>query len=145
MQPESATIDSCKKGSGEHRCGAKQDRPKNFFIAKCRDSESVQRIQIVSTSSGDFSEELIDQNVIFENRCYAAASCNIAIRRRSFWRILRFAAQIICRVDCDRASHALASSRKHFLKRDAVFFDVLVYSECGAFDSRVHAAIKPSH
>jgi hypothetical protein len=104
----------------------------------------VQRIQIVSTRSDDFSEELIDEKVIFENRCNTAASCNIANSRCSFWCILCFAAQIICHVVCDGASHALAPSRKHFLKRDAVFFDVLVYSECGAFDSRVHAAIKAS-
>ena len=35
--------------------------------------------------------------------------------------------------------------RQYFLKREDVFFAVLVYSGCSAFDSRVHAAIKPSH
>jgi hypothetical protein len=35
--------------------------------------------------------------------------------------------------------------RQRFLKLDAVFFDVLVYSNVVHLDSRVHAAIKPSH
>jgi hypothetical protein len=34
---------------------------------------------------------------------------------------------------CDhRALRALTLRRQHFLKRDAVFFDVLVYSGCSA-------------
>ena len=32
-----------------------------------------------------------------------------------------------------RVARALASARQHFLKRDAVFFNVLVYSGCSAF------------
>jgi hypothetical protein len=32
-----------------------------------------------------------------------------------------------------RAPHPPALRRQHFLKRDAVFFDVLVYSGCSAF------------
>jgi hypothetical protein len=32
------------------------------------------------------------------------------------------------RVDIERASHAVALPCQHFLKQDAVFFDVLVYS-----------------
>ena len=32
-----------------------------------------------------------------------------------------------------RASRALRSLRQHFLKPEAVFFDVLVYSGCSAF------------
>jgi hypothetical protein len=35
-------------------------------------------------------------------------------------------------VDVD-ASHALTFLRQHFLKRDAVFLNALVYSECSAF------------
>ena len=37
-----------------------------------------------------------------------------------------------CRVADQRASCALTSVRQHFLKREAVFFDVLVYSGCSA-------------
>src|SRR4051812_19348656 len=39
-----------------------------------------------------------------------------------------------CRCVADRAaSRALTSLRQHFLKRDAVFLNVLVYSGCSAF------------
>ena len=38
-----------------------------------------------------------------------------------------------------------AVRRQHFLKRDTVFFNMLVYSKDVHFDSRVHAATKPSH
>jgi hypothetical protein len=36
-------------------------------------------------------------------------------------------------VDAKRALHALTLLRQHFLKRDAVFLSVLVYSGCSAF------------
>jgi hypothetical protein len=36
-------------------------------------------------------------------------------------------------LDRQRASRALTLSRQHFLKPDAVFFNVLVYSGCSAF------------
>jgi hypothetical protein len=33
----------------------------------------------------------------------------------------------------ERALRVLAQTRQHFLKQDAVFFNVLVYSGCSAF------------
>jgi hypothetical protein len=57
-------------------------------------------------------------------------------------RTIRIVVQRPCRVV---ASRAPTSRRQHFLKRDAVFFNVLVYSGWVHFDSRVHAAIKSSH
>jgi hypothetical protein len=60
-------------------------------------------------------------------------------------RVFRFASRTHrCGVD-RRAPRVLASVRQPFLKLDAVFFDVLVYSNGVHLDSRVHAAIKPSH
>ena len=44
----------------------------------------------------------------------------------------RIVAAMRCRVVEQRASRVRASVRQHFLKRDAVFFDVLVYSGCSA-------------
>jgi hypothetical protein len=38
-----------------------------------------------------------------------------------------------CGVAAGDASRALASLRQHFLKREAVFLNVLVYSGCSAF------------
>src|SRR5947209_18283704 len=49
-------------------------------------------------------------------------------------------------LDDVRASHALTLSRQHFLKRDAVFFDVLVYSGCSAFRfPNARSELTPSH
>src|SRR6266496_1807035 len=62
-----------------------------------------------------------------------------------FSRPSRIAARIYIDVVDECARQVCASARQHFLKQDAVFFNVLVYSGCSAFDSRVHAAIKPSH
>jgi hypothetical protein len=50
----------------------------------------------------------------------------------AFSRTTRIVAAMRCRVVEPRASRDGASERQHFLKRDAVFFDVLVYSGCSA-------------
>src|SRR3954471_8692442 len=50
------------------------------------------------------------------------------------------------RLDRQRAARALTLSRQHFLKRDAVFLDVLVYSGCCAFRfPNARSEPKPSH
>jgi hypothetical protein len=49
-----------------------------------------------------------------------------------FSRTTRIVAGVRCGVAEPRASRVGASVRQHFLKRDAVFFDVLVYSGCSA-------------
>src|SRR3954470_1408634 len=50
------------------------------------------------------------------------------------------------RRDHQRTSRAPALSRQHFLKRDAVFLDVLVYSGCCAFRfPNARSEPKPSH
>jgi hypothetical protein len=45
----------------------------------------------------------------------------------------RILARMRCRVGDARVSSALTLLCQHFLKREAVFFNVLVYSECRAF------------
>src|ERR1700686_467483 len=47
-------------------------------------------------------------------------------------RAKRFATPMVCRVVDERASRAPACLRQHFLKPDAVFLHVLVYSGCSA-------------
>jgi hypothetical protein len=71
---------------------------------------------------------IVDQNSNRGNACGAGASCNIDFRRhRSGMRFsLRFS-NALPRFD-RRAPRALTSVRQRFLKLDAVFFDVLVYS-----------------
>jgi hypothetical protein len=47
-------------------------------------------------------------------------------------RVFRFASRTRCRAFDDATARALTSLRQHFLKLEAVFFDVLVYSGCSA-------------
>src|ERR1041385_876822 len=63
-----------------------------------------------------------------------------------FSRIVHIASSKHGGIDDARASRALTLSRQHFLKRDAVFFDVLVYSGCSAFRfPNARSELKPSH
>ena len=50
-----------------------------------------------------------------------------------FSQLVRVVARIVFRILDQGASCALASGHQHFLKRDAVFSNVLVYSGCSAF------------
>jgi hypothetical protein len=59
-------------------------------------------------------------------------SCNIDNRVGGFSRALRIDLRMLCGVVAERASRARRLARQHFLKRDAVFYHALVYSECSA-------------
>jgi hypothetical protein len=50
-----------------------------------------------------------------------------------FQRIIRIPVRMVCDAVDVGASRALTLLRQHFLKRDAVFLSVLVYSGCSAF------------
>jgi hypothetical protein len=50
-----------------------------------------------------------------------------------FSRTIRIAPDVRRRVVVERVLRALTSPRQHFLKRDAVFSNVLVYSGCSAY------------
>ena len=67
------------------------------------------------------------------NTCGTVVSRNIDNLVRGFSRTLRIELRMHCRVVDQRASRALAMVRQHFLKREAVFLSVLVYSGCSAF------------
>jgi hypothetical protein len=126
-----------RREAGEHE---------NFFIAKSRDSESARRsfARLRSIATTSVRHRLHDA-IVWERpeaQAFSAISTNPGA---SFSRRLRIAASMSCRLVDDGASRAPAAARKHFLKRDAVFSTVLVYSGCVHLDSRVHAAIKPSH
>ena len=49
-----------------------------------------------------------------------------------FARTIRIASNMRCRVVVERVSQAPTLPRQHFLKREAVFSNVLVYSGCSA-------------
>src|ERR1044072_880510 len=119
----------------------------NFFIAKTRDSKSAPRASACNRS------------VAVSGRSHH--SCNARITETSaaqaFPAILTIAgteSSGTIRIACNkrrplvdaRALRALTLSRQHFLKPDAVFFDVLVYSGCSAFRfPNARSELKPSH
>jgi hypothetical protein len=51
----------------------------------------------------------------------------------AFSRAAPIVAPMYCGVVDERVVRVLAQARQHFLKRDAVFSNVLVYSGCSAF------------
>jgi hypothetical protein len=57
----------------------------------------------------------------------------LTIASAAFLRVVHVVVQMCCHAVDQRASRALPSVRQHFLKLDAVFLDVLVYSGCSAF------------
>jgi hypothetical protein len=118
----------------------------NFFIAKNHDSESAPRafsrprsVAMTSTARRSFDESMTKMPAA-QSLPTTLTVCGIGFSRPS-----RVAARMHMGVVDECAQQVCAGARQHFLKQDAVFFNVLVYSGCSAFDSRVHAAIKPSH
>jgi hypothetical protein len=118
----------------------------NIFIAKIRDSESVRRAfahrrSVAMTSTRRRMHDARGKEKLAA-QAFPAISTNAC---GGFSRIVRIVSSMYCGLIDDDASRALVASRQHFLKRDAVFSMVLVYSGCVHLDSRMHAAIKPSH
>jgi hypothetical protein len=106
---------------------------KNFFIAKTGDSESAQagfsRALLLAQAMRRFRAH---QTSIKESAAVQAFLAFLANADGENSRALRIASRL-CRALASRSAlRALAFSRQHFLKRDAVFFRVLVYSGCGA-------------
>src|SRR4051794_19577380 len=106
----------------------------NFFIAKIRDSESARHAFV-------FGGRVATKR---SRRCARAAPISRASAAQAFPAILTIGdvefSGTICiasnkslRIAIERAARAPTSGRQHFLKRDTVFFNVLVYSGCSAF------------
>jgi hypothetical protein len=105
----------------------------NFFIAKSRDSESAttafcRRRSVAATSIVERARDVR----IKETPAAHVFLVISTIANLTFSRTTRIVAGVRCRVLEPRAPPVGASVRQHFLKRDAVFFDVLVYSGCSA-------------
>lgn len=114
-----------RREAGEHE---------NFFIAKIRDSESAQRAFHRPRCCATTSRAHRSLNARLTKTPAAQALLAIlTIAGVGFARVIRIVERMLCRVVDQRASHALISLRQHFLKQDAVFFNVLVYSGCSAF------------
>ena len=114
-----------RREAGEHE---------NFFIAKIRDSESApdafhrhRHRAPTSRARQSLNARLTKTPVAQAIPAISAFACG------GFARAIRIVVRRLCRVVASCASRALTSRRQHFLKRDAVFSNVLVYSGCSAF------------
>jgi hypothetical protein len=101
----------------------------NIFIAKSHDSESArprfcasQRLTIV-VGLHRVRRAKIQETTAAQG--FPAILTNADVGRSG---VSRIAISTHCIVIAGHAARALASLRQHFLKWDAVFFDVLVYS-----------------
>jgi hypothetical protein len=106
----------------------------NFFIAKQRDSESAQSALSRLTRAAMTSSWYLSLNCSStESPAMQAHLAKLIIVADGFSTLVRIIAPKLFRALDQRASRALTSAHQHFLKRDAVFFDVLVYSRWSAF------------
>jgi hypothetical protein len=106
----------------------------NFFIAKICDSESApsafgrcRRVAMMRTAWRALYAR------IKKTSAAQALSAILTFADVEFSRTIRAAPNLRRRVAAERALHALTLRRQHFLKRDAVFSNVLVYSGCSAY------------
>jgi hypothetical protein len=105
----------------------------NFFIAKNRDSESAQRAigRHRRGAMTSFTRRSLNASITKTSAAQAFHATS-TIAGIGFSRAIRIAAPMVHGVADRCASRALTSARQHFLKRDAVFLSVLVYSGCSA-------------
>jgi hypothetical protein len=106
----------------------------NFFIAKNRDSESTQRVfnRHRRVPARPIARRSLHAQIT-ETSAARAFLAILTIEGGAFSRVTRIAACIYCCAADERVLRVLAAARQHFLKQDAVFFNVLVYSGCSAF------------
>jgi hypothetical protein len=101
----------------------------NFFVAKNRDSESVQRTFDRHRSVATTAIAPRSLNALIAKAPAAQALPAISTFACSaFSCVPHVVARMHFDVAVQRALRVLAQARQHFLKRDTVFFDVLVYS-----------------
>jgi hypothetical protein len=107
-------------------CAVNQE---NIFIAKIRDSESARRCfcaprrLTVAADAPRAHRATIEE--IAAAQAFPAILTNADVGGCC---VSRIAISTHCTVIGENAARAVASLRQHFLKWDAVFFDVLVYS-----------------
>jgi hypothetical protein len=105
----------------------------NFFIAKNRDSESAKRaFKRHSLAAMTFAARRSSNARMIETTAAQSFFAIYAIADGVFPRIVRVVVQMCRGVVDRREQRALTPARQHFLKLDAVFCNVLVYSGCSA-------------
>src|ERR1051326_7141292 len=119
----------------------------NFFIAKIRDSESAQHASACNRSVAGRERPHQPFHVrITKTSAAQAFSAILTIADTEFPGTICIACNKRRELADARPLRALTLSRQHFLKPDAVFFDVLVYSGCSAFRfPNARSELKPSH
>ena len=123
-----------ESGFGEEGMRRKAAEHKNFFIAKPRDSESAQAALSGLKRAAMTSSRYLSMNCsLTESPAMRAHLAKFITVADGFSKLVRIIARKLFRALDQRASRALTSAHQHFLKRDAVFSDVLVYSRCSAF------------
>ena len=124
---------SQKTRSGERRCDANSVSAKIFSLPKFATQSPRNALSTSSMSRGankNRSRIKLSNN---ENICGTVAFAILTIGDAAFAQTIRIAWLTYRRVVAERASCVASYTRQHFLKRDAVFLDVLVYSGCSAF------------
>jgi hypothetical protein len=106
----------------------------NFFIAKIRDSESARHafvfgVRVATRRARRYARAAR----ISKTSAAQAFPAILTIGEVEFSGTICIASNKSLRIAIKRAARALTSARQHFLKREAVFFNVLVYSGCSAF------------
>jgi len=105
----------------------------NIFVAKNRDSESAQRQFCASRRLTIAANANRARRATMEEIAAAQGFPSILTNADAGGAgVSRIAVSTHCFVIGDNAARAPTSLRQHFLKWDAVFFDVLVYSGCSA-------------
>jgi hypothetical protein len=106
----------------------------NFLIAKIRDSESARHAFVWCAGVAMRCVQRHARAVrITKTSAAQAFPAILTIGDVEISGTIRIASNNSRRIAIERAARAPTSARQHFLKRDAVFFNVLVYSGCSAF------------
>jgi hypothetical protein len=123
---------SRKTDFGEHEETQSRRARKIFFLPKTETQSPRNVLSAGIDQPRDLGSVSIVECASNENTCGTAASCKLTIAGVAFSRAAHVVARKHCGAADQPASHVRASARQHFLKWDAVFYHVLVYSGCSA-------------
>ena len=118
---------------------ARGDEPKTREAQKFFDCQITRlrvratRFRTVATSCDGAVRVMFVDEANDKSDCSAGVFCNPDNRRRGIFAHNSHRFKTRCNVVVQCAPHSRTLSRQHFLKRDTVFFNVLVYSGCSAF------------
>ena len=124
---------SRKTDFGEHEETQSRRARKIFFLPKTETQSPRNALSAGIDRPRDVGSVSIVECASNENTCGTAASCKLTIAGVAFSRATCVVARKHRGAADQPASRVRASACQHFLKWDAVFYHVLVYSGCSAF------------